>query len=149
MFIRTAFAAGLAAAGTRCISVAVAAASAAYTEFGIIRTVEAGFAAFGADHFAAVFAIEALAAEVFGFAFAAVFMAAGADCVAVAFAAASACLAEFVLVRTVVTLIAAFRADIRAVITKQAIAALIICVAFAAGFAAAGPVRVYPLCRFS
>ena len=35
LFIRTAFAAGLAAAGARCISVAVAAASAAYTEFGI------------------------------------------------------------------------------------------------------------------
>ena len=65
-------------------------------------------------------------------------MAAGADCVAVAFAAASACLAEFVIVRAVVTLIAAFRADIRAVITKQAMAALIIiCTAFAAGFCAA------------
>ena len=64
-------------------------------------------------------------------------MAAGADCVAVAFAAASACLTEFVIVTAVVTLIAAFRADIRAVITKQAIAALIICTAFAAGFRAA------------
>ena len=66
-------------------------------------------------------------------------MAAGADCVAVAFAAASACLAEFVLVRTVVTLIAAFRADIRAILAKEAIIiALIICTAFAAGLAAAG-----------
>ena len=66
-------------------------------------------------------------------------MAAGADCVAVAFAAASACLAEFVFVRTVVTLIAAFRADIRAILAKEAIIiALIICTAFAAGFRAAG-----------
>ena len=66
-------------------------------------------------------------------------MAAGADCVAVACAAASACLAEFVLVRTVVTLIDAFRADIRAILAKEAIIiALIICTAFAAGFRAAG-----------
>lgn len=65
-------------------------------------------------------------------------MVAGADCVAVAVAAAAACLAEFVFVRAFITLIAAFRADIRAVITKQAIAALIICTAFAAGLAAAG-----------
>lgn len=64
-------------------------------------------------------------------------MVAGADRVAVAFAAASACLTEFVFVRAFITLVAAFRADIRAVITKQAIAALFISTAFAAGLAAA------------
>lgn len=66
-------------------------------------------------------------------------MAAGADCVAVAFAAASACLAELVFIRAVEAGLAALGADAAAaVLAKEALAAEISCLALAAGFRAAG-----------